>query len=112
MTRFSVRATLGLGLVIAACAGTVDPGSFSGWLIPEEEVFVGCAGGHDCIPSLTNPKMVSPADAAADYLNDGDRVVGVMTNAGPRAYPHPILDWHEILCNVGVKCRGAGRSLL
>jgi len=50
----------------------------------------------DGIPALNNPKQVSAAEAS--YLNGKDRVFGVLINGEARAYPHRILDWHE-MCN-------------
>lgn len=64
--------------------------------VPCDEIFIGCPG-RDCIPPLDSPKMV-PADSTdADYLNDLDMVLGVRTAKEPRAYPHNILWWHEIV---------------
>ena len=64
------------------------------WLIPDNEVFDG-GPGKDGIPALSNPEFISPDDAT--YLNDHDLVLGFVRNGIARAYPHNILDWHEIL---------------
>lgn len=67
------------------------------WNIPSNEVFDG-GPGKDGIPALSTPNMVS-ADQAT-YLNDDDLVVGYKRGTDIRAYPHPILDWHEIVNDV------------
>jgi hypothetical protein len=64
------------------------------WLVPDNEIFDG-GPGKDGIPALSNPEFISPDDAA--YLNDHDLVLGFVRNGTARAYPHNILDWHEIV---------------
>ena len=64
------------------------------WLIPREEVFDG-GPGKDGIPSIDNPELISSSEAS--YLDDHDVVVGFRSGNDIRAYPHPILDWHEII---------------
>jgi hypothetical protein len=64
--------------------------------VPCEEIFQGCSG-RDCIPPLDAPKMVAADSADAGYLGDLDMVLGVRTAKGPRAYPHNVLWWHEIV---------------
>jgi hypothetical protein len=48
----------------------------------------------DGIPALTNPRHVPAADAT--WLTDDELVFGVTLNGESRAYPHRILDWHEM----------------
>ncbi len=52
----------------------------------------------DGIPALTNPKHV--ALEKATYLTPGELVFGVSINGDHRAYPHRILDWHEMFNDV------------
>jgi len=66
----------------------------SSWSIPREEIFDG-GPGKDGIPALTNPKFIKGPDA--DYLEDDDLVLGFVDGDEARAYPHKILDWHEII---------------
>jgi len=83
---------------VAACApgdSSFGPSIPTGWDIPREGISVGCPGGRDCIPSLSNPEML-PADAAT-FLRDDDLVLGLVLNQEPRAYPIQILDYHEIV---------------
>ena len=64
------------------------------WDIPVAEVLDG-GPGRDGIPALTNPDLV-----AADNINvlrDTDLVLGFKNGDDIRAYPHVILDWHEII---------------
>lgn len=65
------------------------------WLIPEAQVLDG-GPGKDGIPSVDNPQFttVNEADPA---LFDRELVVGVRVGNEVRAYPHFILDWHEIV---------------
>lgn len=69
-------------------------GITSPWLIPKDEIFDG-GPGKDGIPSLTNPNLI-PANSVA-YLNDNDLVIAIKIDDEIRVYPHPILDWHEII---------------
>ena len=64
------------------------------WLIPQNEVLDG-GPGKDGIPSLDAPSFIAASQAS--YLDDGDLVIGVKVGSEVRAYPHPILDWHEII---------------
>lgn len=64
------------------------------WLIPRDEVRDG-GPGKDGIPSVDNPNF---GDASlATFMEDDDLVVGFAVGDVIRAYPHPILDWHEIV---------------
>ncbi len=64
------------------------------WLIPSNEVQDG-GPGKDGIPSIDNPQFT--AVSAVNYLSDNDLVVGIVYDGQAVAYPHPILDWHEIV---------------
>ncbi len=69
--------------------------SISGdWSIPKDEVFDG-GPGKDGIPALTNPEFTTISGAG--YLNDDDLIIGIKVRNDIRGYPHPILDWHEII---------------
>lgn len=61
---------------------------------PEEIEWGGVT--RDGIPALQRPGFIS-ADAA-DYLSPSDRVFGIEMRGQARAYPHRIMDWHE-MCN-------------
>ena len=64
------------------------------WLIPVDQVLDG-GPGKDGIPSLQNPAFINVQEAS--YLEDDDLVLGFVEGDDVRAYPHPILDWHEIV---------------
>ncbi|MEX2594820.1 MAG: DUF3179 domain-containing protein [Anditalea sp.] len=83
--------------LIIACNkddNNINSSNSEDWLIPKDEVRDG-GPGKDGIPSIDNPKFTDAASAS--YLNDNDLVFGYATNGKARAYPHPILDWHEII---------------
>jgi len=63
------------------------------WLIPKSEVIDG-GPGKDGIPSLDFPAFVSLNQAS--YINPNDLVIGIVNGNEAKAYPHKILDWHEI----------------
>jgi hypothetical protein len=87
----------------AALFRSIDP-EFGRFLFPnmvlqirsEEIVWGGVK--KDGIPALSNPKMISAAEAV--YLKDKDLVFGVEINGEARAYPHRIMDWHEMVNDV------------
>ncbi len=68
--------------------------SAGGWLIPENEVFDG-GPGKDGIPALTSPSFTNINSIS--YLDEEDLVLIVSMGNEIRIYPHPILDWHEII---------------
>lgn len=63
------------------------------WLIPISEVKDG-GPGKDGIPSLDFPTFVNSNEAS--YINPNDLVIGIINGNEAKAYPHKILDWHEI----------------
>ncbi len=80
-------------------AGSQGGGSNSNeWLIPQNEVRDG-GPGKDGIPSLTTPSFVDNATADA-FMLDNDLILAVKVGSEVRGYPHPILDWHEIVNDV------------
>lgn len=68
--------------------------SFNQWLIPISQVKDG-GPGKDGIPSIDNPNFTSVNNA--NFLSDNDLVVGVVMDNEAKAYPHIILDWHEVV---------------
>ena len=68
--------------------------SDSEWLIPIGEVFDG-GPGKDGIPSIDDPNF--DAGASVNFLDDDELVIGIVRNGNAKAYPHSILDWHEIV---------------
>ncbi len=81
-----------LVLFLFACGDSNS--SSDEWTIPSSEVFDG-GPGKDGIPSVDDPEFDSVTNT--DYLDENDLVVGVIVNGTAKVYPHPILDWHEIV---------------
>jgi len=73
---------------------SADSGSSESWLIPEGQIQDG-GPGKDGIAALANPSLIPVQQIS--YLKDDDLVVGIKIGSVMRAYPHPILDWHEIV---------------
>lgn len=75
-----------------------DPATYayySDWDIDMEYLEAGCRGGYDCIRSLDEPVFISVDEV--DFIQDNDLVIGLKLDGEVRAYPHAILDWHEIV---------------
>lgn len=87
-------------VLITACSSSSSDDALQGpvlsseWSIPIDEVLDG-GPGRDGIPALVNPELVAAAEAT--ILNDEDLVVLFKNGDDVRAYPHIILDWHEII---------------
>ena len=64
------------------------------WLVPINEILDG-GPGKDGIPSIDNPQFTR-ADQV-DFLENDDLVLLMRVGDVTKAYPHPILDWHEIV---------------
>jgi hypothetical protein len=81
---------------VLACLPAQASGEFDlkDALVPLNEIH---AGGppRDGIPSIDRPRF-QDADEADD-LEAQDRVLGLVIDGQPRAYPIDILDWHEIV---------------
>ena len=94
----------GLVLLVSSCgsddennllAPTPEDGNGNnGWLIPQSQVLDG-GPGKDGIPAINNPNFISAVHA--NYLNDNDLILGFGEGDDIRAYPHKILDYHEIV---------------
>lgn len=77
---------------------TMEPagngGNDNSWLIPFSEVFIGAP--RDAIPALENPEALPVSEI--NYLDNSDLVIGYVSEDGnAMAFPHKILDWHEII---------------
>jgi len=66
------------------------------WLIPVDEVLDG-GPGKDGIPALEMPEKWILEDEGNEYLSDYSLVLGFSDGDEYCAYPHNILDWHEII---------------
>ena len=63
-------------------------------LIPADEIRHG-GPPRDGIPAIDSPLFTSADEAG--FLNEDDRVLGLVRNGLAKAYPIRILDWHEIV---------------
>ena len=79
-------------------SGNSDAGADSSltWLIPEGEVYDG-GPGKDGIPSIDAPRFVTADSEEAMSLPNNAFVVGIAIGETAKAYPHAILNWHEIV---------------
>jgi len=86
-----------VALLMAACGGSSGPSGKpppSDWLIPEKQI-LDAGAGNDGIPSVDNPQFTRASETT--YLAPSDKVVGVFVNGQYHAYPHRILNWHEVV---------------
>lgn len=86
-----------IGLVscqVTAAAAQSNGFDLSNSSLPREQIIHG-GPPRDGIPAISDPKLVRAAEAA--YLEPMDRVVGIELDGEARAYPVPILNWHEIV---------------
>ena len=74
--------------------GPDDPQLFQGFLVPPNEIFDG-GPGPDGIPAIENPLFTQAFSETP--IQPQDLVVGVYVGGIAKAYPHSILDYHEIV---------------
>jgi hypothetical protein len=85
-----------LTILLFSCANLSNAGE-EDWTINEDYIRDGCFAGKDCIPSIDSPRYSNIGGSNLEFLDDDDLVVGVWDGSNYIAYPHPILDWHEIV---------------
>jgi hypothetical protein len=73
------------------------PVDLNEWLIPVSEVRDG-GPGKDGIPSIDIPNF-STVSEMSDIISDDLLVVGIKVGDEVKAFPHFIMDWHEIVNN-------------
>ena len=108
-SNLSIRFLLPFLLLIAGCETETVPTNASSntggnsvgssgadWLIPVDQVYDG-GPGKDGIPALENPVKLELDHSSNNYLSNEDLVLGIKSGNVICAYPHPILDWHEII---------------
>lgn len=66
-------------------------------IVPKTEILSG-GPPKDGIPALMAPNWVDAQKA--DFMNPGDKIIGVVLAGQPRAYPIKILNWHEVVNDV------------
>ena len=100
----SQRAALVLcALSVAACSETTGPGEDGGEFFPgtcnlEPLYLFSSPVGRGGIPILDNPEFISanPHEDNA-YLQDDDRIIGLVRDGQALAIPHNILWYHEVV---------------
>jgi hypothetical protein len=96
--RIFIATALGIAVLFACnsvlLAKPLNGFDLQGATIPVEEVFKG-GPPKDGIPSIDNPRFVKPASST--QLDDSDLVLGISLNGVSKAYPLPIMNWHEIV---------------
>ncbi|MDD9890308.1 MAG: DUF3179 domain-containing protein [Gammaproteobacteria bacterium] len=74
--------------------GPDNPALVDGLLIPADEIVDG-GPGPDGIPSIDSPLFTQ--SFASTLIQPGDLVVGIHIDGIAKAYPHSILNYHEIV---------------
>lgn len=70
-----------------------QPSFSEDWIIPKDDIIH--ATGLDGIVSIDDPDFAPVSDI--DFVDDRRLVEGVKIEGRLRAYPHQVLDWHEIV---------------
>lgn len=94
MKNYTIICTI--AVLLCACSNTNDSiqNQSSEWAIPINEIRDG-GPGKDGIPSIDNPQFITAQEVT--FLDDEDLVVGIFQDGVARAYPHIVLDWHEVV---------------
>ena len=93
-TRTFVQLLLVLFTLQSAHAVTRNGFDLEGATIPTDEIKSG-GPPRDGIPAINEPVFISSDEAR--FVDVDDRVMGVVINGHPRAYPIAILNWHELV---------------
>jgi hypothetical protein len=67
---------------------------FSKHSVPLDQILSG-GPPKDGIPAILKPAFIKAAEAG--FLNDPDKVLGLLEGGEAKAYPIKILNWHEIV---------------
>jgi hypothetical protein len=113
--RFLEAVAAGLPVCVAGCIGDPDGGVLTGsddsdGTVPSDRDSVVTdpdlplsesdlirAAPKDDIPAITDPAFDADWSAVTATLGDRDRVIGVEADGDARAYPLPVLNWHEVV---------------
>jgi Protein of unknown function (DUF3179) len=82
--------------ILISCQESVNSSDeiIGDWLIPSNQIYDG-GPGKDGIPAISNPDFAD--NASIDYMKENDLIIGIKIKDGVKGYPHPILNWHEII---------------
>jgi hypothetical protein len=100
LSGFRVLLLAPVAFILVACGGGGGGGALapedgnSGWTIPVEDV-VDAGPGPDGIPSIDAPQFQEAAENTD--LSDNDLVTGIFHEGEYRAFPHEIMNWHEVV---------------
>ncbi len=90
--------TMLAGISVAACGGgdgaAAPTNPSSNWLIPVGEV-IDAGPGKDGIPAIDSPVMQLASEVTD--IRPNELIVGVLHEDTIHAYPHNILNWHEVV---------------
>jgi hypothetical protein len=94
-----------LTLFITACDLNVespepDPKEnpeYTNWLIPKNRVIIRSSAG-DLLPPINKPEFILTSEV--DFLREDDQVLGLFIDGSIRAYPIPILNYHEVVNDI------------
>lgn len=78
----------------AICAVEQNGFVLDGALVPAQQILQG-GPAKDGIPSIDNPEFIEADNAG--FLQDDERILGIVIHGTARAYPVSILNWHEIV---------------
>ena len=93
--------TIGDGVHVASYEFNLHP------LLINRKLLVASGNSKDGLNALTHPQLLTPKqvsninDARRDaggFIQGPDRVIGMVINGQARAYPLPMMNWHEV-CN-------------
>ena len=92
--------TLSICLLVMSCTNALNIED-QNWTINEDFIREGCFNGKDCIPSIDSPQFSAINGENLNFLDDEELVVGIWHDGEYFAFPHSILDWHEIVNGSG-----------
>lgn len=105
-SKSNLKVLIAGSMALLIFAGCDDNGIFSSdssdgdrisdgdWLIPSDEIMDG-GPGKDGIPSIDDPNYRAAREI--DYVDDKRLILGVKMGDDIRAYPHQVMDQHEIV---------------
>ena len=89
---------VGLGVLVLGLLGFSGQPSqefdFSKHSVPLDQILSG-GPPKDGIPAILKPTFIKAAEAG--FLNEQDRILGLVEGGEAKAYPIKILNWHEIV---------------
>jgi len=84
-----------LAVMVADVHAFADNGfDLHGSLVPASEIHAG-GPSKDGIPAIDHPNFVPASDAS--FLEGEDEILGLVRGGEAKAYPIPIMNWHEIV---------------